>query len=446
MNRSVSRPAALAVALLATLSTLTAYAGPGVPPGKTPHGGIQVSKLPLGRELFQECHTESRKVTVLPILAVLSANTDGTKAVGEWNHGVLSPIAPYLRASAGGPNLVANGYQGDYIREWVRITNDILARSNAPFRLGEDIQYVEEKNTMLNAAEDYPAIDAFFAAKRNAGGANNPYANRMILLFAWGTGNEPYGGGASDIRSNFVRMPARVDGGTTMQGKPVPGWYMMAHEVGHHLGLQHTFPDGPRALLEAVAQGYPLNGLTTDKDGNTIGVWGSGGSADYGPVNASQTTKDNVAAYLNKYPYAFDQDQFDITDDTGKLVAHGVKDTGIDLGIGLAPLYGKAPCEAVSNITLGPLTGLDNATNRHNPMSYTLCPTSQLVYTPGQVKVMVESLARPDHALFVSQRTESTQVCKPREWKAGPGHVKPGDPVMRTRQAPARRELLIDKR
>ncbi|GAB2521420.1 zinc metalloprotease [Lysobacter humi (ex Lee et al. 2017)] len=366
---------------------------------------------------------------------MLAANSDGTKATGEWIDGKLVPKAPFLRAGNGGPNLVTEDYKGDYIRQWVAITNSVLAGSGAGFRLDSNIVFVEEKNSTLNAATDGDAINAFFKGKRADTTASNPYAKRLIMLFAWGTGDQPSGGGASDIRASYVLMPAKVDGGTQIQGEPVPGWYMMAHELGHHLGLRHTFADGPRDIFEQLAQGRTLTGLSAVADGGVVPTWGPvPAAADYGPHTPSAATKKLVDEYYNKWPYSFDQDQFDVVDEvSGEVLARGVKDTGIDLGLGLAPYLSKGSCEAVSNVSIGPLTGIDNSVNRRNPMSYTLCPASQLSFSPDQVTVMTETLARPSHKVFVTTKTTKSWKCSPPQWNTGPGRVKPGEPVMKRR-------------
>ena len=388
-----------------------------------------------------QCHEEYRDVIILPIVAVLAADDDGSKAMGEMIGGKLVPKAPWLHAPAGGPSLLSNG-NADYILEWVRQTNGVLERSDATFRLGEDIAYVSEKSSLINAGRDgdSKAMNAFFTSRRAASG-NNPYSHRMILLFAWGADSaKPFGGGASDIRSNFVAMPGLVNGGTRVQGKDVPGWNMMAHEMGHHLGLQHTFA-GLEEMLDNLAVGYKISCITVDKDGRKQPVYsGSSSPMGYSPWTPTKVELERVEEIIRDYPYALDNDSFPITDKNSQTpYADGVSDTGIDLGIGLAAMKGVLPCDTLSNASIAQLEGLDNSVNRLNPMSYSVCPVADFRYSPGQVKVMEASLQRPDRAVFVTHRTQSTRVCEPPEWKAGPGHVKPGEPVMRMSEPLVRR-------
>jgi hypothetical protein len=217
-----------------------------------------------------------------------------------------------------------------------------------------------------------------------------------------------------------------------MDDVPIPGWYLMAHEMGHHMGLQHTFNDGPRGLLEAIALGEPITGTVTQPDGSLTLTFGPPAidTLGYAARPVTQQTRDNTVKWMNSFPCSWDPDSFDIIRPPDpKIIAKGVYDTGIDLGLGLGPYFGKSPCDVVTNVSIGKISGLSNYVNRTNPMSYTLCPAAGMHYSPQQVDVMVQTLQQPDHRLFVTNQVASMITCNPKNFVVGPAHLSPGDPI-----------------
>jgi hypothetical protein len=175
-------------------------------------------------------------------------------------------------------------------------------------------------------------------------------------------------------------------------------------------------------VLEAVAIG---RGIVNLPDGQkpVLAPWHSVDDYKVRPIDPE--TRSRIVNWLNTLQWG-DPDANDITDAAGKIIAPGVKDTGLDLGPGFAPFMGKSPCEPLSGVDIGTLTGLSNELARTNPVSYSACPVEQMRFTPGQVQTMLFVLKRPDHSLFVTDTTIKASRCQP----LGPVVKGVGPPVI----------------
>ena len=399
-------------------------------PATSPHESVTVD---IGSVISQlgrvsSCHQENRSIQLIRVIAVFGADDDGGRATAtlprqtrQGPHPTLvlrpyRPLAPYLASAAG----------EDYVMEWIRRTNRILANSNAPFRLSEpDVAYDLVRDTAINTqatAAQWQYSQDFFRAK--VMGTPDPlYAGRLILHFPWGVGTAaqgPRGSGASDINSWFVAMPSRVFGGTMWESQEIWGWYMMPHEFGHFLGLQHTFVWPAQELLEAMAMGYRGAQVAMNDKGGSYYPFTSNGSPGIYALQPSSPELDAdwqfVGTTLQSSPVpdtdtqGFSRSLQIGADATFDYTVDGVADTPADLGLGWAPTRQHVdPCSPQSVTMFG--APYSNLTNRTNPMSYTLCATQGMRYTPGQVAVMETSLQYPHRAYFVTQVQRSVDVC-----------------------------------
>jgi hypothetical protein len=74
------------------------------------------------------------------------------------------------------------------------------------------------------------------------------YANKITVFFRFGPDAGPTGGGFSSNSYNFVVMP----GFSVTQVCGHQNLGLLAHELGHYMGLSHTFPlDGFDSVAEA---------------------------------------------------------------------------------------------------------------------------------------------------------------------------------------------------
>lgn len=420
----------IAAVLILAVMAAPASSQPRVPePRPIERGGASVSVdvgalFDVARALTTGCRSERRRFQEIRVVATFVADDDGGRATALPVNGPVAagaarpwrPRAPFLMGPRG----------QDYVLEWIKHTNRVLANSSASFRLSEtDVTYDRIDDTDLNAfttAEQWNAAQAFFRDKVSRPIPDPRYAGRLVLLFQWGPGSEsegPRGSGLADIDSWFLIMPSRLYGGTQWEGADIPGWYMMPHEFGHFMGLNHPFPDGPtdagREILERLAsgaRGLSFGGGYQFQQGGAPGQFAPQPSsaqllADLAQYNANQTGAafDRDAAPMERTTILFDGTPFPYTID-------GVGDTPGDLGLGWAPaMLAASPCSPRQAAFHG--APYSNVTNRTNVMSYTICDTSGLRYTPAQVSVMEKSLTYPHRAYAAREVTRSVQVCRP---------------------------------
>ena len=141
------------------------------------------------------------------------------------------------------------------VKQWVDRANLILASAGIgldydPAFAAGDTEYYN--STLLNSMSGN--TDANWNTAVSAGKAlADQTPGRMLVLFRWGPGGSPTGAGFSWSDLEFVAMPGF---NTTVCGVQNIG--MLAHEVGHYLGLPHTFA-GIYASV-AAAQTAFING------------------------------------------------------------------------------------------------------------------------------------------------------------------------------------------
>jgi hypothetical protein len=99
---------------------------------------------------------------------------------------------------------------------------------------------------------------------------------RMVVFFRWGPESTPTGGGFSWTDYNFIAMPGFAV--TTVCGEQNIG--LFAHEMGHYLGLPHTFPADFNTIQDAenyfISQGNDPEVFNADGRDDTVGdpfVW-----------------------------------------------------------------------------------------------------------------------------------------------------------------------------
>jgi hypothetical protein len=135
------------------------------------------------------------------------------------------------------------------IARWVAFANEVYRPAGIRFHFGPgDLRLL--RSTRIN--DVYDNADAGFAAvKRAANEVSGRHPDRLVVFFRHGPGRYATGRGFAGIDFNFVVMPGWQD-----------DWHCehehlgsLAHELGHHLGLPHTFarpfqdPDQAAAFL-----------------------------------------------------------------------------------------------------------------------------------------------------------------------------------------------------
>lgn len=127
----------------------------------------------------------------------------------------------------------------EQIRLWVDRANMTLASSAIHLEFdpsaGSD-DWIELNSTLINTmtGNSNPQWEEQ-RTLANKIAASTP--DRMLVIFRWGTGTNPTGAGFSWTDNDFIVMPGFFP--TQVCGEQNIG--LLAHEVGHYLGLPHTF-------------------------------------------------------------------------------------------------------------------------------------------------------------------------------------------------------------
>jgi hypothetical protein len=235
------------------------------------------------------------------------------------------------------------------VAQWVDKANEVFSDSGIQFDFraepnGPD--WTEIRDTALNnlQAEEPPVLYAAAEAAK--------YPDKIVVIFRHGPSRAPAQDAfASRLRSNMVVMPG-FSQATTVVGRDSKGrWvtqqniWMLAHELGHHLGLPHTFPGS-------------AGGATDNQLQAALFILSQGGDVD-----------------------ALDGDY--------------LEDTAPDLGAGYYLNYGWDPCNGKDTVTVsetfrGRKYSWDFTPPRHNIMSYFSCAPMGL--SPMQIQVMYRTL------------------------------------------------------
>ncbi len=134
------------------------------------------------------------------------------------------------------------------VARWVDMTNEVWAAAGIRFVFDSaDGDFSDLRSTLLNdlQSKGYKRwVEAVAAGNREA--ARHP--GKVTLLFRHGTGPAPLANGFASTDYDFIVMPGfRPAVYHTSQGTTA-----LAHEMGHYLGLLHTF--GPEFKTVAAAE------------------------------------------------------------------------------------------------------------------------------------------------------------------------------------------------
>ncbi len=139
----------------------------------------------------------------------------------------------------------------EQVAAWVAFTNEVFRPAGIRVDFDpRDLQLL--RSTAVNRLQG-PEQPDWAAAKRVADDVAARHPDRLVVFFRHGPGAGPTGAGLSWTDYNFVVMPGWPDdrhcGHDHLSA--------LAHEIGHHLGLHHTFarvfPE-PRAAAAFLAE------------------------------------------------------------------------------------------------------------------------------------------------------------------------------------------------
>ncbi len=134
------------------------------------------------------------------------------------------------------------------VKLWIDKANEIFAKASIRFLYDPDLDFATLDSTLLNNMTG--DTDANWQREVDFGNrVAARYAGKIVVFFIHGPEQGPTGGGFSFSNYNFVEMPGFND--TTVCGYQNIG--ILAHEVGHYLGLSHPFAMEFASLQEAEA-------------------------------------------------------------------------------------------------------------------------------------------------------------------------------------------------
>jgi hypothetical protein len=273
------------------------------------------------------------------------------------------------------------------VLQWVNKTNAVLRAASAGITLefdsrgdGPDWGAVL-RNTRINHVSNGDATGTALANKIAA-----RYPGKLVFFFRYAAGSgatQNRGNGFANAGADFIALPAfdqtsvmsNVDGAgkVTATEQSAQNIWQMAHDLGHYLGLGHTFP------------------------GNSDGATDT-------PARAAQYIRDNGGT-------------------RGALDGDGIADTPAEAGTAYFAKQGWALCTGHDSYTVsgrktsGEAFSYTYSPARNNIMSYFAC--EPMGFTAGQVRAMRAALAvsrkhlieRPCHADFHGLETRGFQRC-----------------------------------
>ncbi|TNE44626.1 MAG: hypothetical protein EP343_28620 [Deltaproteobacteria bacterium] len=132
------------------------------------------------------------------------------------------------------------------VKQWVDEANKVFAVAKITFQFDPSKDFSQHKSTLLNRINS--ASDPDWQQAVNEGNkVALSHPGKMTVFFRYGRGSQPTGGGFSWTNYDFVVMPG-FDKTFVCGHQNIT---LFAHEVGHYLGLHHTFKNIYNTVAEA---------------------------------------------------------------------------------------------------------------------------------------------------------------------------------------------------
>ena len=129
----------------------------------------------------------------------------------------------------------------DQVRRWIEKANEVYAAAGVRFEFDptpKSGDWALLPSTEVNdLSAELPGDIGWERGKSLGNELASHFPGKVLLLFRHGPGDTPTGGGFSSTTYNFVALPG-YDVTTVCGGQ---NEYLFAHEMGHYLGLNHTF-------------------------------------------------------------------------------------------------------------------------------------------------------------------------------------------------------------
>jgi len=153
----------------------------------------------------------------------------------------------------------------EQMQQWVDFANAAFAGARVQFEFDPVQDFADLHSTALNNVTGIQDAN-WLAAKRLGNDTAAGYPGKLVSFTRYGPGPNPTGGAFSWWDYNFVAMSGFAD--ASHCGHPHTDAF--AHEVGHNLGLPHTFVHDPFANIASAEAYFQANGddpMVFDGDG-----------------------------------------------------------------------------------------------------------------------------------------------------------------------------------
>lgn len=162
------------------------------------------------------------------------------------------------------------------VQLWVDKANECYARAGVRLEFNPTTDFQVLRSTLVNTLDvcaEFPSQAQCDVHKAGATLFASQFPCKVVLLFRWGADPTPTGTGFSSETANYVAMTGFNDTQTKawfqdpsnpLHGQTVQGIKLLAHELGHYFGLDHSGIDWNYAATpsaHAQVVGY-LSGLS----------------------------------------------------------------------------------------------------------------------------------------------------------------------------------------
>lgn len=129
--------------------------------------------------------------------------------------------------------------------DWLRFANEVFAPAHIRFEPSPRVE--ERQSTLLNSMTG--VHDVLWAdAKRQGNALAAEFPDKLLVLLRYGPGKDPTGAAFAGDDYDYIAMPSFMG-----QHCGHPHTDALAHEIGHFLGLSHTFAGDPFESVESAA-------------------------------------------------------------------------------------------------------------------------------------------------------------------------------------------------